>query len=316
MEYRRLGSSGLFVSAIGLGGNTFGRFCDADQTARIVHQALDLGVNFIDTADLYSNGVSEEYIGRAIADRRDKVILATKTGFPLGDGPNDTGLSRRRIVASLEASLRRLGTDYVDVYYLHLPDPNTPIEESLRTLDDLVRAGKIRYAACSNYAGWQIADMVGICERRGYVKPVVSQSLYNILDRGIEAEVIPACTHYGMSVVPYSPLAGGFLTGKYRRGEPVPAGTRGAASETWQQQRLTERNFNALEALEGFAKEHGHTVAELAMAWLLAQPVVCSIIPGATSPEQVKANVAAGEWKLNADDLAEIDRRLEAAGAL
>lgn len=315
MEYRRLGASGVFVSAIGLGGNTFGRFCDASQTARVVHQALDLGINFIDTADLYAAGLSEEYIGKAIADRRDAVVLATKTGFPLGDGPNDVGLSYRRIIASLEASLRRLGTDYVDVYYLHRPDPHTPIEESLRALDDLVRAGKIRYAACSNYAGWQIADMVGICERRGYVKPIVSQSLYNLLDRGIEAEVIPACTHYGMSVVPYAPLAGGFLTGKYRPGQPPPPGTRGAASEAWQQQRLTPENFARLEALEGFARERGHTVGELAIAWLLAQPVVCSVIAGATSPEQVQANVAAGEWTLTAEDLVEIDRRLAAATA-
>lgn len=314
MEYRRLGTSGLLVSAVGLGGNTFGRFCDAAQTAAIVHRALDLGINHIDTADLYSLGLSEEYIGKAIAGRRDEVILATKTGFPLSDGPNGQGLSRRRIIANLEASLRRLGTDYVDIFYLHRPDALTPIEESLRALDDLVRAGKVRYAACSNYSGWQIADMVHICDRRGYAAPVVSQSLYNLLQRGIEDEVIPACTHYGMSVVPFSPLAGGFLTGKYRPGQAVPEGTRGAASEAWQQERLTEKNFAALATLEEFAHERGRTIGELAIAWLIAQPVVCSVIAGATKPEQVEANVKAAEWQLTGDDLIEINRRLADVG--
>ncbi len=316
MEYRRLGASGVLVSAIGLGGNTFGRYCDAEQTAAIVHRALDLGINFIDTADLYSSGVSEEYIGRAIAGRRDEVVLATKTGFPLSDAPNGRGLSRRRIMMNLEASLRRLQVDYVDLYYLHLPDPLTPIEESLRALDDLVRAGKVRYAAISNYVGWQIAEIVGICERRGYAPPVVSQSLYNVLERGIEAEVIPACQHFGLGIVPYSPLASGFLTGKYRRGEPVPPGVRGYGNPEWQQRRLTERNFRALETLEGFAQERGRSVSDLAIAWLLVHPIVCSVIAGATRPEQVEANARAGEWHLSDEDLAEIDRRLAEADAL
>lgn len=313
MEYRRLGSSGVLVSAIGLGGNTFGRYCDEKQTAAVVHRALDLGVNHIDTADMYSRGVSEEYIGRAIAGRRQEVVLATKTGFPLHEGPNGQGLSRRRIIASLDASLKRLGTDYVDLFYLHRPDPDTPIDESLRALDDLVRAGKVRYAAISNYAGWQVADIMGRCARHGYAAPVVSQSLYNVLERGIEHELVPACRYYGLGIIPYSPLAGGFLTGKYRPGEPVPPGVRGYDNPAWQHRWLTERNFRKLAALEGFAAEHGRTVGELALAWLVAQPIVSSVIAGATSPEQVEANVRAGEWRLSPADLEEIERRLAAA---
>ena len=314
MEYRQRGQAGVAVSAIGLGGNTFGRI-DANTSARVIHQALDLDINFIDTADTYSHGLSEEYIGRAIADRRDAVILATKTGYPFDEGPNGQGLAYRRIVQQVEGSLRRLGTDYIDVYYLHRPDPRTPIAESLRALDDLVRAGKIRYAACSNYAGWQIAEMVEIADRRGYVPPVVSQSPDNVLDRAIEDEIVPACAHYGLGIVPYGPLAGGFLPGKYRPGSPPPAGTRGAGSERWQRQQLTERRFRALDVLEGFTAEHGLTVGELAVAWLLAQPVICSVITGATKPEQVVANVMAADWLLSPGDLAEIERRLEEADA-
>ena len=272
MDYRRLGNSGVLVSVIGLGGNTFGRYCDERQTAAIIHRALELGINHVDTADTYSKGLSEEYIGKAIAGRRHEVVLATKTGYPLHEGPNGQGLSRRRIVASLEASLKRLGTDYVDLFYLHRPDPDTPIEESLRALDDLVRAGKVRYPAVSNYAAWQVVDILGRCERRGYAPPVVSQSLYNVLERGIEQELIPACRFYGLGIIPYSPLAGGFLTGKYRRGEPVPPGVRGHDNPAWQQRWLTERNFRMLAVLEAFAAEHGRPVGELALAWLAAQP--------------------------------------------
>ena len=314
MQYRQMGTSGVMVSVVGLGGNTYGRFCDADQTAAVIHRALDLGINHVDTADMYSSGVSEEHVGRAIADRRERVVLATKTGFPMGQGPNDVGLSRRRILASVEASLRRLGTDYIDLYYLHRPDPMTPIGESLRALDDLVRDGKIRYGAVSNYAGWQVAEMIGICERAGLDRPVVSQNLYNMLDRGIEQELTPACRHFGMSVIPFSPLAGGFLTGKYRRGEAVPAGVRGANNPAWQAQRLTEHNFAAIEALERFARDRGHTMGELAIAWLLAHPVICSVIAGVTRPEQVDANAAAADWVLGADELVDIGRLLDGTG--
>lgn len=314
MEYRRLGASGVMVSTTGLGGNTFGRACDQQQTADIIHRAIDLGVNFFDTADIYSRGVSEEFVGKAIADRRGQVVLATKTGMRMHEGPDGIGLSRRRIMSAVEESLHRLGTDYIDLYYLHAPDPQTPIDETLRALDDLVRDGKIRYGAVSNFAGWQIAEVANLCDKRNYALPVVDQSLYNIYDRGIEREVIPACEHFGLSLVPFSPLAGGFLTGKYRRDEPVPSGVRGSDNPNFQRQRLTERNFDALEVLESFAGERGHSLGELAFAWLLAHPVVCSVIAGVTKPEQVEANVKASDWTLTADDLAEIDRRLEQAG--
>jgi aryl-alcohol dehydrogenase-like predicted oxidoreductase len=313
MNYRRLGRSGLFISEIGLGGNTFGRFCDASQTAAVVHQALDLGINFIDTADSYNDGRSEEYVGQALQGRRDEAILCTKTGWDVGDGPNDQGLSYHRIIQRLNASLRRLGTDYVDVFYMHRPDPFTPMEESLRAMDDLVRAGKIRYVACSNFAGWEIAAMAGICDRYGYRIPVVSQSLYNVLERGIEQEVIPACDYFGLSVVPFAPLASGFLTGKYQPGVPVPEGARGHGNESWQERRLTERNFKAQDILTRFAIERDHSISELALAWLLAQDAVCSVIAGATKPEQVAANARACEWEMTLSDLAEIDHLLDEA---
>jgi aryl-alcohol dehydrogenase-like predicted oxidoreductase len=313
MEYRRLGLSGLFVSEIGLGGNTFGRFCDADETARVIHQALDSGVTFIDTADSYNGGLSEEFVGRALAGRREQAIVATKTGWPVGPSHDEQGLSRHRIMARVEGSLKRLGTDYIDVYYMHRPDPNTPLEESLRAFDDLIRAGKVRYSACSNYPGWQIAEMVKICEQRGYSPPVVCQSNYNVLERDIEREVIPACDHFGLSIVPHSPLAGGFLTGKYLPGQPPPPDARGHGNPTWQERRLTETNFRAQEVLAEFAVERSHTILELALAWLLANDSVCSVIAGVTRPEQVEANVRAAEWRLTASDLEEIDRRLDDA---
>jgi aryl-alcohol dehydrogenase-like predicted oxidoreductase len=314
MKYRRLGRAGLFVSEIGLGGNTFGKFCDAAQTAAIVHQALDLGITFIDTADSYNGGLSESYIGQALQGRRDEAIICTKTGWDVGEGPNDQGLSYHRIIRRLDQSLDRLGTDYVDVYYMHRPDPFTPMEESLRAMDDLVRAGKVRYVACSNFAGWEIATMAALCDRYGYRMPVISQSLYNILERDIENEVIPACDYYGLSVVPYAPLASGFLTGKYQPDQPVPDNTRGYGNETWQERRLTERNFAAQAVLAEFASQRDHAITEMALAWLLAQDAVCSVIAGATSPEQVGANARAADWEMTISDLTEVDQILTEAG--
>jgi aryl-alcohol dehydrogenase-like predicted oxidoreductase len=314
MKYRRLGRAGLFISEIGLGGNTFGKFCDANETAAVVHQALDLGINFFDTADSYNGGLSEQYIGKALNVRRHEAVICTKTGWDVGDGPNDQGLSYHRIIQQLDGSLKRLGTDYIDVHYMHRPDPFTPMEESLRAMDDLVRSGKVRYVACSNFAGWEIAAMNGICERYGYRMPVVSQSLYNILERDIEKEVIPACDYYGLSVVPFAPLASGFLTGKYHPDRPVPTDGRGDENETWQQRRLTERNFRAQDVLTRFAEERDHSIVELALAWLLAQDAVCSVIAGATKPEQVVANARAQEWEMTLSDTAEVDRILEEAG--
>lgn len=314
MEHRRLGNSGLLVSVIGIGGNQFGRAVDEAGTAAVIDRALELGINHIDTADSYTGTQSEQVLGKAIKGRRDAVVLATKTGFPLGQGPNEQGLSRRRIVQSVENSLRRLDTDYVDIFYLHRPDPLTPIEESLRAVEDLVHAGKVRYPAISNYSGWQIAEIETLAGCKGWVAPVVSQSLYNLMEREIERDVIPACKRFGMSVVPYSPLASGFLTGKYRPGQEVQPGVRGYNNPAWQERRLTDTNFQALGVLEGFARERGHRVSDLAIAWLLAHDVVCSVIAGVTKPEQVTENARAAEWHLGADDLREIDARLERAG--
>lgn len=304
MRFGRLGLAGAHVSRAGLGGNTFGRYCDQRATAAIVDRALGLGVNFIDTAESYSDGVSEELLGKALKGRRHEVVLATKTGSLAEPPPR---LTRARILGRLEASLKRLGTDHVDLYYLHFPDPLTPIEESLRAMEDMVRSGKVIYPACSNYSGWQIAEMLGICRSAGLAPPVVSQSPYNLLDRRVAAEVIPACLNFGLSLVPYSPLAGGFLTGKYRPGEPAPSGSRGEDNDRFHKLWLQDGNFAALDRYRRFAEARGHSSGELALAWLAAQPVVCSVIAGATSPEQVELNVRAVDWELSEADLAELE---------
>lgn len=309
MEYRQLGGSGTRVSAVGLGGNTFGRYCDEAQTAAVIHRALDLGINHLDTADVYSRGVSEQHVGKAIAGRRSEVVLATKVGMLMGDGPNERGLSYRWLVAACESSLRRLGTDYIDLYYLHRPDPTSRIDETLRALDDLTRQGKIRYVGISNYPAWQACEALWASDRRGYQPPVVTQNRYNVLDRAIESELLPFCRAHGVGVVPYSPLGGGMLTGKYRPGEPIPSGVRGHNNPSFQQQ-LSERNLALVGRLEGFARDHGHSAGELAVSWLLSRPEVCSVIAGATRPEQVEANAAAASWKLSADDLKAIDEIL------
>jgi aryl-alcohol dehydrogenase-like predicted oxidoreductase len=307
MQYRQLGSAGARVSAIGLGGNNFGRRCDAAQTAVVVHHALDVGINHVDTADIYGgNGLSEEYVGKAIADRRSQVFLATKVAMNMGDGPNDRGASRQHVLDGAHASLCRLGTDYIDLFYIHQNDPATPLEETMRALDDLVSQGKVRYVACSNFPAWRACAALWAADRRGYAPFVVSQSQYNVLNRAIEADLVPFCKTYGLGIVPYSPLAGGILTGKYRQGQPVPPGVRGHDNPGFQRQ-LTPETLGKVERLSAFAADHGHAVGELAIAWLLAQPEVCSVIAGATNPQQIDENVAAGEWRLTPADLAAID---------
>lgn len=293
------------VSALGLGGNTFGRACDAAMTAAIVDRALSIGINHFDTADMYGGTRSEEYLGAALRGRRSDAIIATKTGYPLGEGPNDEGLSRRRIIASCEASLRRLQTDYVDVYYLHLPDPRTDIEESLQALDDLVRQGKVRYAACSNYTGWEIARL---CERamaHGWAVPVLTQSHYNMFSRETGRDIAPAAAAYGMGIVPYSPLAGGLLTGKYRSVSDAQPGTR-----AWNNPRfetlLGTDVLDVVAALREFAARYDRTVGDLAVAWLLNQPAVSSVITGVTSPEQVETNARAVGWMFDETELADL----------
>jgi aryl-alcohol dehydrogenase-like predicted oxidoreductase len=306
VDLRQLGLAGVRVSEIGLGGNTFGARVDERGTAEIVSAAIELGINFVDTAESYSKGASEEFLGKAVGGHRHEFVIATKTGspnLPLGR------LSRRALTLRIEASLKRLQTDYIDVYYLHFPDPGTSLDETFRALDDAVRAGKILYPAISNHPAWQVAEAVGICARHGYAPPVVTQNRYNLLDRAAAKELIPAASHFGLSFVPHTPLAAGFLTGKYKAGEAPPPGVRGHNDRYFERSWLTEQNFERLQRLKAFASEHDHAVGELAIAWLLADPVVCSVIAGVTSPDQLRENARAGEWKLTSaerDELAPI----------
>jgi aryl-alcohol dehydrogenase-like predicted oxidoreductase len=310
MEFRSVGRSGLRVSLAGLGCNNFGRRIDEEATQAVVDEALDAGITLFDTADIYGNHLSEEFLGRALGSRRDAVIVATKFGMPMGDGPYAAGGSRRYVMRAVEASLRRLDTEYIDLYQMHAPDPTTPIEETLEALTDLVHQGKVRYLGSSNFAGWQIADADWSSRTRGLSQFVVAQNEWSLLRRGVEREVVPACERFGSSVLPYFPLAGGALTGKYRRGEPAPAGSRlvGDNGARW----LTDANFTLIEALTKFAAARDHTVGELALAWLAAQPVVCSVIAGATRPEQVRDNVKALEWRVTRCDRREIEDLLAA----
>jgi len=309
VEYRNLGNSGLQVSVVGLGTNNFGMRIDEAQSAAVVHKALDLGINFFDTADVYGGrGKSEEFLGKALAGRRRDAIIATKFASPMGDGPGWSGASRRYIMHAVEASLRRLGTDYIDLYQVHFPDANTPVEETLGALDDLVRSGKVRYIGCSNFPGWMVADAAWIARTQHLTPFVSAQNQYNLLDRRIERELVPACKKFGLGVLPYFPLASGFLTGKYRRGEAPPEGTRLALWGPRGQQLLSEQNFDTLERLETFASEHGRSMLDLAVGWLASQPFVASVIAGATKPEQLEANVKAGEWRLTPEELAEVDK--------
>ncbi len=307
MLYKRLGSSGLKVSAVGLGGNTFGRYVDEAGTARIIHRALDLGINFFDTADVYTAGRSEELVGKALRDRRDRGLIATKVGMKMGEGPNERGLSREHVLAGIDASLRRLGTDYVDLLQVHLWDDETPLEETMRALDDVVRSGKVRYIGCSNYAAWQLTQALWVSDRRGYAPFVSVQPRYSLLDRAIERELVPACRAFGVGIVPYSPLAGGILTGKYRGGAR-PAGARGTEQEGagFFQRQLAGKDEATVDRLAEWAETRGHQLGELAMAWLVAQPEVATVIAGVTSPEQVEANAQAVAWRLTPEEAAEV----------
>lgn len=307
MDYRQLGTAGLRVSVIGLGGNTFGRYVDEGGTAAIVTAALEVGINFFDTADIYNQGVSEESLGRAIRGRRDDVLIATKVGMRAGERPNETGASRKHVVESCERSLRRLGIEAIDLYQIHRFDPHTPQDETLGALDDLVRAGKVRYIGCSNYAAWQLTHALWVSDRRDLARFVSVQPEYNLLAREIERELVPCCLEFGIGIIPFFPLAAGVLTGKYRPGEPPPPETRGSQSPGFDR-RLARETLETVQRLVAWAREHGHSAAELALAWLAAQPAVSTIIAGARRPEQVTANAKAAEWKLSPDELAEIDR--------
>ncbi len=307
MEHRTLGSSGLRVSRAGLGCNNFGRRCDAAETARVVERALELGVTLFDTADIYGGGLSEEYLGKALGARRKDALIATKFGMDMRRMGQPASASRHYIHQAVDASLRRLGTDWIDLYQIHVPDPKTPIDETLGALDDLVRAGKLRYLGHSNFSGWQLVEAEWVSRSRRLERFVSAQNLYNLLERGVERELAPAARKYGLGLLPYFPLASGFLTGKYRRGEAPAAGTRLAAAGPMAERVMSPRNFEQLERLERFAAERGRGILELALGWLASQDVVASVIAGATSPAQVEQNVKATEWTLTAEERAALD---------
>lgn len=300
MRYRTLGRTGVQVSALGLGTNQFGRVVDEVGAKTIIDRAQEIGLNFIDCAESYGgNGQSEQLLGKALAGRRDEFVVATKTGA----GSDPGRQTRKRITQRLDASLGRLSTDYIDLYYLHFPDAGTPLEESLRALEDAVRAGKIRYAALSNHPAWQVAEAAGLAERHGWQPIAASQMEYSLVERAVEPEMLPACAHLGVSFVPYFPLAGGFLTGKYQKDVAPPPNTRFGRAQQ-RPRYLTDENFAKLEKWKPFASERGHDMNELAIAWLLAHPVVCSVIAGATAPDQLTANAKAAEWVLTPEDVA------------
>lgn len=308
MEYRNLGRSGLKVSLVGIGCNNFGRRCNAAQTNEVVHAALDCGINFFDTADMYGpRGLSEEYLGKAIAGRRNDLIVATKFANPMGEGDLMRGASRRYIMQAVEDSLRRLNTDYIDLYQQHVPDKNTPIEETLRTLDDLVRSGKVRYLGSSNFSGWQIADADWTAKQHGLNGFVTAQNLYSLIDRSLEQEVVPACQQFGLGILPFFPLASGLLTGKYKRGSEPPEGTRLASWGDRAKSALSDDKFDVVDRLTAFAEERGHSILELAMSWLSSMPHISSVIAGATSKEQVQQNAAAIGWQLTADEMHQVN---------
>lgn len=309
MEYRQLGNSGVRVSVIGLGTNQFGNKVEQTAVNNIIAAAQDLGINFIDTADVYAGSKSEETLGNALKGRWQDFVVATKVFFKTGEGPNDTGTSRYHIMNGINASLKRLQTDHIDLYQMHRWDDTTPIEETMRTLDDLVTAGKVRYIGASAYAAWQLAKANLLAEFRGWASFVTVQSHYHMLEREVEKEVIPYCQTHGVGFIPYFPLAGGFLTGKYKRGEAAPAGSRGESSQ-YVQRYMTDENYTIVETLTNWAEERGHTMAELAHAWLLAQPQVCSVISGVTKMEHLQANAKAAGWSLSADDLEQIQTGL------
>jgi aryl-alcohol dehydrogenase-like predicted oxidoreductase len=319
MEYRKLGRTGLEVSILGIGTNDFGRRTDFDRTKAILHKCLDLGVNFIDTANVYADTRSEEFIGEIIGKtaQRGEVIIATKVGVTVtGRGApsgasntaNQRGGSRHHMLGQLERSLKRLRTDYIDLYYLHRWDPDTPIGETLRAFDDMIRQGKVRYIGASNSAAWQLAGAMWTARYHNLHPFCCVQSEYNILSRDIEKDMIPFCKEYGVGLVPYYPLASGLLTGKHRP-DRFEEGSRlagGPWTDVYRGRFVNDRNWGIVERLKAFAAERGHSVTELAFAWLAANPVISSITAGATRPEQVEANAKGCEWKIGRQEMEEL----------
>ncbi len=309
LEIRNLGRSGLRVSAIGLGCNNFGGRIDLEASRAVIHKALDLGITLFDTADVYGElGGSETVMGQILGDDRKRIVLASKFCMPMDDSGAKQGASRRYIMSAVEASLKRLKTDYLDLYQLHRPDPLTPIEETLRALDDLVRQGKVRYIGCSNVVAWEVVEAQWTAKTSNLNPFVSCQDEYSLVVRDAEASLLPAARKYGMGVLPYFPLASGLLTGKYRRNQEMPADARLTKTQRLADRYLTDTNWEKSEKLIDFAEARGRTVLELAFSWLLAQTPVSSVIAGATKPTQLEQNVKAGDWKLTAEDLAELDK--------
>lgn len=309
MQQRNLGPSGLQVSVVGLGCNNFGGRIDLEASRAVVHKALDVGITLFDTADIYGNkGGSEVALGEILGARRKDIVLATKFGMAMDDAGKLIGGSRRYIMSAVEDSLRRLKTDWIDLYQFHQPDPRTPIEETLRALDDLVRQGKVRYIGCSNMSAWGVVEAQWTARHHNLNAFVSCQDEYSLVVRDHEKHLIPAMQKYQLGLLPYFPLACGLLTGKYKRNIAPAQGTRLAAMQQRADQYLTERNFGIVEKLTSFAEDRGHSILELAFSWLAARPTVASVIAGATKPEQVQQNVDAASWTLTADEITQIDR--------
>ncbi len=315
MEYRRLGGSGVKVSEISLGSwLTYGGSVAESQATACIHRAYDLGINFFDTANVYMRGAAEEIVGNALKGfERDSYFLATKVYFPMGDGPNDRGLSRKHIMEQCERSLGRLGVDYVDLYQCHRPDPETPLEETLRALDDAVRAGKVHYVGLSNYTGWQVQKVVDLADFRGVARPVTLQPQYNLLVREIEWEIVPACESTGLGLLPWSPLGGGWLTGKYTRDERPTGATRLGENpdrgvEAYDRRSTVQRTWDVIDAVESVATARGVSMAQVALAWLVDRPTVSSVILGARTLEQLEDNLGAAGWELSEEQVARLDR--------
>ncbi|ONF49442.1 aldo/keto reductase [Methylobacterium radiotolerans] len=329
MKYRHLGKTGLAVSELCFGAMTFGNkgaflgapdrnwsefgVVEIDEAVRMVHQAIDLGINFFDTADVYKNGQGEEALGNALKGRRSDLIIGTKGRWATGPGPNELGSTRHHLIAAVDASLRRLQTDYIDLYHLHGFDPRTDIEETLRVLDDLVRWGKIRYIGVSNFAGWQLAKALGVSERKGLERFVCYQGYYNLAARELEHEIIPLCVEENVGITVWSPLAGGLLTGKYRRGEPMPAGSRLSHATPFESAPVFDRDqaFDAIEALGRLAAERDVSIAQAALNWVLRRPGVASVIIGATRPDQLIDNVNATDWVLTDAEVQQLNELTE-----
>ena len=308
MQYRNLGKAGVKISPICLGTMMFGGQTSEVDSIRIIHRALDAGINFLDTADIYNKGESEVVVGKAIADRRTEVVLATKGRQAIGDGPNDQGSSRLHLMRALDGSLRRLGVDHVDIYYAHTPDYQTPIEETLRAMDDMVRQGKVRYIACSNFRAWRLMEALWTSDRLNLHRFACIQPLYNIVNRDIEYELLPACREYGIGVVSYSPLARGILTGKYKPGEAFPEGSRAARDDKrLHEAELRDESIEIAQRIVAHCQQKGCTPSQFAIAWVLANPIITSVIVGPRTMEQFDDNLGCLQVEITAEDEAFVD---------